>query len=171
MGVGLWGSERRVWLMVRSMWPIEPYLVPSRCDTMFQNYFVPHVFDSALSHLVAETHTDPGIAFWIWNTHGYGSGSPTSALVLCLTRVTPQVTCVIPYLSPVTLYLSQVQVIQVQVKTAVHQYCGDKPRVYEQKNKLLFVKIQVKYMKNTWKIYKIGITHTQLLFTATLGLH
>ena len=39
----------------------------------------------APSHPVAETHTDPSMAFWNWNTRGYGSGSPTSALVLCLT--------------------------------------------------------------------------------------
>jgi hypothetical protein len=29
-----------------------------------------------------ETHMDPSIAFWNWNTHGYGSGSPVSALML-----------------------------------------------------------------------------------------
>ena len=39
----------------------------------------------AQSHLVAETHTDPGMAFWIWNTCVYGSGSPASALMLNLT--------------------------------------------------------------------------------------
>ena len=27
---------------------------------------------------------DPSMAFWNWNTCGYGSGSPTSTLVLCL---------------------------------------------------------------------------------------
>ena len=41
----------------------------------------------ALSHLVAETCTDPGIAFWIWNTCEYRSRSPMSALVLCLRSV------------------------------------------------------------------------------------
>jgi hypothetical protein len=41
----------------------------------------------ALSHLVAETCMDPGIAFGIWNTCGYRFGSPTSALVLCLNPI------------------------------------------------------------------------------------
>jgi len=41
----------------------------------------------ALSHLMAETHTDPIMAFWNWNTHGYGSGSLMSALMLCLNLV------------------------------------------------------------------------------------
>ena len=39
---------------------------------------------AAPSHLVAETHTDPSMAFQNWNTCGYGSRSPTSALVLTL---------------------------------------------------------------------------------------
>jgi hypothetical protein len=37
----------------------------------------------ALSHPV-ETHMDPNMACWNWNTCRYGSGSPVSALVLCV---------------------------------------------------------------------------------------
>jgi hypothetical protein len=42
----------------------------------------------APSYSVAETHADPGMAFLIQKTRGYGSGSPTSALVTSLIEIT-----------------------------------------------------------------------------------
>src|ERR1700689_2915011 len=48
MGVGV---RRESGLMVRSTRPFEPHLVLSRCDTMSQNYFVPHIFVLKLTTL------------------------------------------------------------------------------------------------------------------------
>jgi hypothetical protein len=39
-------------LMVRSARPIEPYLVLSRCDTMSQNYFVPHIYVFKINYFI-----------------------------------------------------------------------------------------------------------------------
>ena len=46
------GSEREKGLMVRSVWPIKPYLVPSRCDTISLKYFVPHIFVFTINYFI-----------------------------------------------------------------------------------------------------------------------
>ena len=45
------GSERKRKIL-RSAWPIEPYLVPSRCDTISLKYFVPHIFVFTINYFI-----------------------------------------------------------------------------------------------------------------------
>ena len=54
-------------LMVRSAWLIKPYLVPSWCDTMSQNYFVLCIF--VFNILDPQVLENPCVFdSWLWVT-------------------------------------------------------------------------------------------------------